>query len=174
MLKLARNLMRDDRGTAVVDFAFVLPILLLLLIGVIEVTNLLSIDRKVVAAAQTTADLVSQRREVDNGQLNDYLRAAELIFEPYPASAVKVGIVGVRYNANSGAPEVDWTKSKNGGSVPNALTVAQGLGGPGEGVVVVRASYAYTPLFLDFIFGATEIEETAVLRPRRSQYVEGP
>ena len=174
MLKLARNLMRDERGTAVVDFAFVLPILLLLLIGVIEVTNLLSVDRKVVAAAQTTADLVSQRREVDDAQLNDYLRAAELIFEPYPASAVKVGIVSIRFNADSGAPEVDWTKSKNGGSVPNALAVAQGLGGPGEGVVVVRASYAYTPLFLDFIFSAMEIEETAVLRPRRSQYVEGP
>ncbi|GAB4357167.1 MAG: hypothetical protein Kow00114_08580 [Kiloniellaceae bacterium] len=174
MLKLARHFISDNRGTAVVDFAFVLPILLLLFIGVVEVTNLLSIDRKVVAAAQTTADLVSQRRDVTDAQLNDYLRAAELIFEPYPASGMKVGIASVRFDENTGTAAVDWTKSKNGGTVPNALVAAQGLGGPGEGVVVVRASYAYTPVFFDFIFSAMEIEETAVLRPRRSQYVEGP
>lgn len=174
MLKLARHIASDERGNATVDFAFLLPIMLMLFVGVVEVTNLLRVDRKVVAAAQTTADLVTQRREVTSAQLDDFLRAAELIFEPFPASAVTVGITGVRYNPNSGAPEVAWTKSKNGGSVPNALVMAQGLGQPGEGVVVVRVTYNYTPVFFDFVLSATEIEETAVLRPRRSQYVQGP
>jgi hypothetical protein len=52
--------------------------------------------------------------------------------------------------------------------------VAQGLGQPGEGIVVVRVTYNYTPVFFDFILSATQIEETAVLRPRRSQFVQGP
>lgn len=157
-----------------VEFAFLLPIMLMLLIGVVEVTNVLRLDRKVVAAAQTAADLVSQRREVDDAQLNDIFKAAELIFDPYPAAAHSIGIVGVRYDADSGEPEVDWSKSKNGGSVSDALEVAVGLGQPGEGVVVVRVSYSYTPVFFDFVLSATDIEETAVLRPRRSSYVEGP
>ena len=59
-------------------------------------------------------------------------------------------------------------------SVPNVLTMVTGLGAPGEGVVVVRVTYNYSPVFFDFIMGATEIEETAVLRPRRSSVVEGP
>ena len=170
----ARRLAGDVSGNAAVDFAILLPVLLALFLGVVEVTSVLRVDRKVIDAAQTTADLVSQRREVDNAQLNDIITAAELIFEPFPASAMKVGIVGVRYDEDTGAPEVDWTKTKNGGSVPNALSVAQGLGEEGEGVIVVRVTYDYTPVFFDFILSAMEIEETAVLRPRRSTYVQGP
>ena len=174
MLKLARHIASDERGSAMVDFALVLPILLMLFVGVVEVTNVLRLDRKVVAAAQTTADLITQRREVSDAQLNDFLRAAELILEPFPVSDFAVGISGIRYHPSSGDPEVTWTKSRNGGSVPNALTVAQGLGERGEGVVVVRVTYNYTPVFFDFVLSATEIEETAVMRPRRSQFVQGP
>lgn len=169
-----QQLLRDDRGSALMDFALLLPILLMLFIGVVEATNVLRLDRKVVAAAQTTADLVSQRRTVNDAQLGDILRAAELIFEPFPTAPHSVGVVGVRYNATTGAPEVDWTKSKNGGSVPNALTLATGLGPPGEGVVVVRVTYTYTPVFFDFVMSTATIEETAVLRPRRSTTVEFP
>ena len=169
-----RKLIRDERGNAIVDFAFVLPIMLMMFIGVVEVTNVLRLDRKVVAAAQTAADLVTQRREINDAQLNDILTAAELIFEPFPAAAHSVGIVGVRYDPNTGAPTLDWTKSKNGGAVPDALTQAVGLGAPGEGVVVVRVTYNYTPVFFDFVMSAATIEETAILRPRRSSFVEGP
>ena len=173
-MESARTILRDERGTAVVEFAFLLPIMLMLFIGVVEVTNLLRLDRKVVAAAQTTADLVTQRREVSDAQLNDILRAAELILEPFPASALSIGIAGVEFDADDGDPEVDWTKSRNGGSVADATDLAEGLGAPGEGVVVVRVSYSYTPMFFDFVMSATSIDETAVLRPRRSTFVEGP
>ena len=174
MIRLVRHIIADRRGNATVDFAFLLPIMLMLFIGVVEVTNLLSLDRKVVAAAQTVADLVTQRREVSDAQLNDILTASDLIFDPFPTAASTVGIAAVRYDADTGTPAVDWTKSKNGGSVPDAVTLATGLGTPGEGVVVVRVTYNYTPVFFDFIMGATTISETSILRPRRSAYVEGP
>jgi Flp pilus assembly protein TadG len=168
------NILRDERGSAAVDMIVVLPIMLMVFISVVELTSVLRLDRKVVAAAQTTADLITQRREVSNDDLNDILRAAELILEPYPASGHSVGIVGVQYDEDSGNPETLWTKSKNGGSVPEALAVAVGLGAKGEGVVVVRVTYSYTPVFFEFLMGQTTLEETTVLRPRRSSIVEGP
>lgn len=169
-----RKIWHDERGTAVLEFGFLLPIMLMLFVGVVEVTNVLRLDRKVVAAAQTAADLVTQRREVSDAQLNDILRAVELIFEPFPAVNHSVGIAAVSFDPDTGNPTLDWTKSKNGGSVPDALTAAAGLGAPGEGVVVVRVNYSYTPVFFDFVLNATDIEETSVLRPRRSSVVEGP
>lgn len=173
-MRAARDILRDERGTAAVEFVFLLPIMLMLFIGVVEVTNVLRLDRKVVAAALTTADLVSQRREVSHAQLDDILRAAELIMEPFPIAPLSIGIVGVQFDGSTGNPKVDWTKSRNGGGVPDAVTVAEGLGGKGEGVVVVRVAYAYTPMFFDFVMSAATLEETAVLRPRRSSFVEGP
>jgi Flp pilus assembly protein TadG len=173
-MESARNILRDERGLAVVEFAFLLPIMLMLFVGVVEVTNLLRLERKVVAAAQTAADLVTQRREVNNAELDDILRAVELIFDPFPAAAHSASIVGVRYNPNTGSATVDWSKSKNGGSIPDALTLASGLGDPGDGVVLVRVTYSYSPVFFDFIMSDADIEETAILRPRRSSFVEGP
>lgn len=173
-MRAARKFLHDERGTAVVEFAFVLPLMLVLFIGAVELTTLLRLDRKVVAAAQTAADLVTQRREVSDAQLNDILKGAELILEPFPTAPHSVAIVGIRFDPNTGNPTVDWTKSKNGGTAPNATTLATGLGDPGEGVVVVRVSYAYTPVFFNFLLDSTTIEETAVLRPRRSSFVEGP
>lgn len=173
-MRALTDIARDERANATIDFALVLPIMVMLFIGVVEITNVLRLDRKVVDAAQTTADLVSQRREVTDAQLNDILTAAELIFEPFPAASHTVGIAAVRFDPNTGNPTVDWTKSKNGGTTPNALAQATGLGEPGEGVVVVRVTYSYTPVFFDFIMGPTTVEETAVLRPRRSAFVEGP
>jgi Flp pilus assembly protein TadG len=167
------NILRDERGSAAVDMIVVLPIMLMVFTSVVELTSVLRLDRKVVAAAQTTADLITQRREVSNADLNDILRAAELILEPYPASGHSVGIVGVEYDIND-APQILWTESKNGGTVPDALVRAAGLGTEGEGVVVVRVTYSYTPVFFDFLLGQTTVEETTVLRPRRSTIVEGP
>src|SRR3546814_17309621 len=74
----AWQILRDERGNAMVEFAFVLPILLTLFIGVVEGTNLLRLERKVVAAAQTAADLINQRRSVNNAELDDNLTAAEI------------------------------------------------------------------------------------------------
>ncbi|WP_193370903.1 TadE/TadG family type IV pilus assembly protein [Pelagibius marinus] len=173
-MRAFQRFLRDDDGTALLEFGFLLPVMLLLFIGVVEATNVLRLDRKVVASAQTAADLLTQRTKVSNAQLDDILTASEMIFEPFPAASHSVGIAAVNFDPDTGSPTLDWTKSKNGGSVPNALALAAGLGDPGDGVVVVRVTYDYTPIFFDFVMGPTTIEETAVLRPRRSSVVEGP
>src|SRR3546814_20865095 len=95
----AWQILRDERGNAAVEFAFVLPILLTLFIGVVEGTNLLRLERKVVAAAKPAADLITQRREVSNADLHDTLNAVELSFEPFPAAPPTDGAVGPRNHA---------------------------------------------------------------------------
>lgn len=174
MVGLARKFAGDKGGNATVDFAFLLPIMLMLFVGVVEVTNLLRLDRKVVASAQTTADLITQQRSVTSGDVTDILRAAELVLEPFPTTSHAVGIAAVRFDDDTGAPILDWQESKNGGSVPNALTLAQNMGAPGEGVVIVRVTYNYSPVFFDFVISETSLEEISILRPRRSSIVEGP
>lgn len=173
MMRL-RHIASDERGSTLVEFAFLLPVMLMLFIGVVEMTNVLRLDRKVVAAALTTADLVTQRRSINHNELDDILRAAELIVEPFATSALSVGVASVRFHPDTGAGSVDWTKSLNGGSVPDAVAVAASVATPGESAIVVRASYSYTPLFFDFVLNPATIAETAVMRPRRSTYVDGP
>lgn len=49
-------------GVAAVEFAFILPIMLLLYVGVVEVTRLYAADRKAVIFAHTVADLATQAK----------------------------------------------------------------------------------------------------------------
>ena len=54
----SRNLQHDQSGLAAVEFAIILPIMLLLFLGSFETTNLVLAYMKLEASAETAADLV--------------------------------------------------------------------------------------------------------------------
>jgi Flp pilus assembly protein TadG len=164
--------LRCRRAVAAIEFAFIAPILLLIYCGVIELTQFLIVTRKVLAACQTTADLITQEVTITNSQLNDIVRAANLILEPYPAATLTKNFASVRYNALSGAAELEWQELigvNPGGS--SVLPGTVGLGLPGEGVVVSTITYTYTPIFSTIITGPVTLTEVAYSRPRKSKVV---
>ncbi|MCA8906890.1 MAG: pilus assembly protein [Rhodospirillaceae bacterium] len=55
---------RDDSGTPAIEFAFVLPILVMMLLLSVEITNALQTVRRGTAAATVIADLVSREVEI--------------------------------------------------------------------------------------------------------------
>ena len=160
--------LRCTRGTAMTEFILIVPMMTLMLTGVMEVTGLLQLDRKLQNAAYATADLATQNPKLNNTRLADIFTAADLVVQPYVNSGLAVGIASVVFDPDTGNPSVDWTESLRGGSVPEAATLAVGMGAPGESVVVVRANYTYTTLFGDFVFSGLDLEEVAFARPRRS------
>lgn len=60
VVSLFKNMRRNEQGVAYIEFALVLPILLLLLGGVIDITRLVLIHSKVDKAVFTVGDLVTQ------------------------------------------------------------------------------------------------------------------
>ena len=51
---------RDKRGVSAVEFALLTPIILLIYVGVAEIGNLLTVERRVETVASTAADLTAQ------------------------------------------------------------------------------------------------------------------
>src|SRR5436189_1298081 len=58
-LQIAR-LRRDQAGVSAVEFAMLLPLMLTLYLGAVEISQGVAIDRKVTLTAHTVADLASQ------------------------------------------------------------------------------------------------------------------
>jgi len=54
------SLMADRRGIAATEFAFIVPIMLVLFFGTVEFSSGIAVDRKVTLMARTLADLTSQ------------------------------------------------------------------------------------------------------------------
>ena len=54
-----RRLIGDERGVSAVEFALLLPLMLTLYLGAVEVSQGIGADRKVTLTARTIGDLVS-------------------------------------------------------------------------------------------------------------------
>lgn len=146
-----KRLKSDRRGVAAVEFALLLPFLLILLIGMAETVSALNHDRKVSQVASSVTDLVAQAETLSSSDITDIMRAASEIMKPYSDAPLDVIVASVTFDEN-GDPEVDWSRNKSGGSpwaagsappidFPEAISTA------GTSLVVGQASYDYVPMF---------------------------
>lgn len=78
----ARRLWTDERGVAATEFAIVVPFMLVLLVGGVELGNGLATNVKVSATAHSVADMISQNTQVTSSQMTGILQASTAIMAP--------------------------------------------------------------------------------------------
>jgi len=147
---------RAEKAVAAVEFALILPFMLMLYLGSIEVSQLISVDRKVASVASTVGDLVARANgRISGNELDDYFQAAGLILRPYPSNDLRQRITLVHVDED-GETEVAWSEGFNG--APN-IAAGAGYDLPDEitgiardnYVVVSEAQMAYQP-WVGFVF----------------------
>lgn len=154
-VKLVRFLRRagmNEAGVAAVEFALILPIMLTLYLGSIEVSSAIIADQRVTSVAGALGDLVARADgDITLGQLSDYFDAAKSTMTPYSSDGVSQVVTSVYVNADGDA-SVRWSRRDNNtagyaaGSeyeLPEELTdIARG-----KYVIVSEASLTYEPVF---------------------------
>lgn len=161
----------NDHGIAATEFAMVLPFLLMLLMGIIEFSNVMTVERKLLNAMQTAADLIGQKTDVSDADLAEIYTAAQLTMSPYSTVPLTIGIASVRFDDSTGDPTLDWSNGWNGGSVVNPTTLATGHGEAGASIIIVSGVYTYTPIAELIIPNTMTLEEISYMRPRKVDYV---
>jgi Flp pilus assembly protein TadG len=164
--------MRDRRGMSAVEFAMILPALLLIYIGIAEIGNALTIYRRTSTVASTAADLTAQVKSVSTSDLQDIVSAASSILTPYSADPLKLVVSSVVADNNNNG-KVAWSYANKGAarSVNSSYAVPAGLTESGSSVIVAEMTYDFTPLLNLTSFyspGAFEMKRTFYARPRRS------
>ena len=93
---------RDKRGVSAVEFAMLLPLMLTLYLGTVEISQGVSIERKVTLTARTVTDLVAQVASIDTAGVNAALGAATAVMAPTPwiprALALDPGLLNFVFN----------------------------------------------------------------------------
>lgn len=169
---LVRNLARDQRGVSAVEFAMLLPLMLTMYFGSIEVSQGISIDRKISLTARTVTDLASQVTSINNADMSNLLQASAAVISPYPASPLSVTVSLVTIDANSKAT-IAWSDTLNGtarakGSavtLPGALLVAN------TSLVWGEVQYLYKPTIGYTITGTVTLKDQLYMRPRLSDTI---
>lgn len=174
--QVTRRFGSDVRGIAAVEFAFIAPILLVMLIGAVEITRAVSIDRRLSVITNMIADLVARETKLTGADVEAIYDIAEQVMAPFDASDLKLSIIPVMSAANDAGktlvyPSAANRPSYNGGAVPpkcQVYALTAGILQKNESVIVVESSYAFKPLFLGYVMGAHEWTEKAIAKPRKA------
>src|SRR6266566_3898877 len=79
---------RDRRGVSAVEFAMLLPLMVTLYLGAVEVSQGVATDRKVTLTTRTMADLASRVTSINNADMTSMLNATSSVIAPYDESKV--------------------------------------------------------------------------------------
>jgi len=162
------------KAIAAMEFALILPVGILLLLGITELSTAMLIDRKITRATHIGADLVAQETSMTEAKVTDLFTAMEAILEPFPTDA-HMRVTSVWLNPATDTTEVEWSRARNGAADAGGYTLPDGLiFQDGGSVIVAHIVYNYSPLFDDFILGNITLEDKSYLKPRRTAKVNGP
>lgn len=161
----------DKCGVSAIEFALILPLMLALYFGGVELTQGIIVDRKVKLTARTVADLVSQVATINNTGVDEALGASAAILAPFSTADATV-IVSVVEIDNKGTAKIVWSRANKGTGHKkgDSVTVPAALKTPGTFVVWGEASYNYTPA-VGFIIGPLTLSDQIFMRPRLSETV---
>jgi Flp pilus assembly protein TadG len=168
--------LKSEDGVAAIEISFIFPFLIFLYFGLIDVTGLISYNRKITSATSLTSDLIAQERSsILKSRINDIFNATSMIMAPTSMTNVRIEVYGYRNVAN--VITLIW-KTDNGQGPACAAAISTStmlpLMAAGNDVVVTRTCMNYTPYIATFL-GKTVIGKTSFgvnssisVRPRNS------
>jgi Flp pilus assembly protein TadG len=165
-----RHLKRDTRGVAAVEFALILPVMLAMYLGMVEMTQGVNINRKVTLLSRTLADLAAQASTINNGDSTNIFAAASQVMQPYPMTGAGMLIVSAIIKNDSTVQFCWGDASGTGLSVPSSVTLPAGLVIPNTSVIIATARLPYTPA-AKLISTSYTLSEVTYMRPRLSTQV---
>jgi Flp pilus assembly protein TadG len=179
-----RQFKRDHRGVSAVEFAMIAPLMIMLYFGVIEVSQGVAVDRKVMLAARSLADLVSQSMSVTGTELSNVTDAAIAVTEPYKTTPLKMTITQVKIDPVTSKATVDWSYASPTGTSPKSGDVTTEIpsefypnpkspaGTPEFYLIWGEATYTYVPMFARPVIGTLNFKERSFMAPRQSTKVD--
>src|SRR5215467_13794165 len=158
---------RDRRGVSAVEFAMLLPLMVTMYLGVVEVSRGVAIDRKVTLTTRTMGDLASRVTSINNTDMSSLLNASAAVISPYDVNQVRVVLSAVNIDA-TGVAKVAWSDTLHGSArtVGSTVTVPTALNVPNTQLIWSEVSYNYAPTFGYVLTGNMTLADQLYMRPR--------
>lgn len=181
-----RRFRSDRRGVAALEFALIVPLLLMLYLVTMEIAQAIDTNRRVGRLGHLVADLVTQQQEMDKIDLEGILKIGEATLQPYNRSSPSITITAIEVtNETSPKVKVVWSRKlvdrlfSAGLPKDNVTKIPDELKIPGTFLIRAESELAYKPVItwaaeskpvlgLASAFDNIAMKEVYYLRPRMS------
>ena len=173
MMQIINRFRRAREGLAAIEFALIVPLMLVTFFGVAEIASYILVARKVANVASSAADLVSQDTVINDDEMSDIMGALDVVLRPFDPEEAQMRITSVIADDN-GETTVGWSDARNTTAyTPGApIDVPDGIVPNGQGIIMTEVSCTYRTLFGMYLTSGMTVSDTFYLKPRRSTTVE--
>jgi len=162
-----KSFRRDERAVSAVEFALLAPMMIGLYLGGVEISEGISVDRKVTLAAGAVANLAAQTATLSTSQMTDVLDATTAIIAPYSTGPLKITVSCINIDANKVAT-VKWSVTRNGATRSGGIALPSALQVANTQLIFGETSYTYTPTIGHVIKSSITLSDSMYMAPRIS------
>jgi Flp pilus assembly protein TadG len=168
-----RRVIADARGAAAVEFALILPVLVLLYAVGFEICQAATVNRKLTDTTVQLANLTSQYTTVAKSDIATIMNASSETMTPFSNGALSLVLSEVSID-DSGNATVTWSESYvdgvafQGTPLTTAPVAPASFATPNSSYIVVQSSYAYTPLIAGTWMPTITLSGHSFMLPRDS------
>jgi Flp pilus assembly protein TadG len=169
-----RELRRDKRGVAAVEFALVVPVVIVVYALGFELAQASTVYRKLTDTTVQLANVTSQYTAVSDTDVNNIFGASSQIMVPYSTAPLTIVLSEVVTDASSNAT-VCWSKPYPSTVTPlatgAAVTMPTGMASPSSHYILVQTTYAYTPTIGGVFMSGLPMANQVFMIPRASTQI---
>lgn len=169
----------ERSGLAAVEFALILPVMVLMFFGMLEASDLFTVNRRLANAANSLVDLAAHEPTITHAQLDDIIVGVTRILEPTDTSTVEMRVISISKGSNvADQPTVHWSRDQDGGEPYVQGSTYTGLDdnlslNANSSLMIVEIEYTYVSGVGGRVFTLPfEFEHKAKRWPRKSTEVQ--
>ena len=160
---MLKRFVRNAGGAVAIEFALVLPLILVLYYGMAETTQALLASRRVSVVATAVGDLTAQATQLKKAQIDDIFNISAAALKPFPVKDLGIRIVSIETTA-AGVPQIRWQQQR--GTFPSGVDLSTVEKTASIAVIRAETIYTYQTPFGQIFPQAFVFKKQMDMRPR--------
>jgi Flp pilus assembly protein TadG len=169
--RLWRSVGADNRGGAAVEFALIVPVLVLLYAVGFEICQAATVKRKLTDTTVQLASLTSQYTKVTKNDISTIMNASAQVMSPNPTNVLSIVLSEVSID-NNGKATVTWSEPYHNGVAFSGTALSAPPTAPASfqtansTYIVVQTTYTYTPVIAGSFMAPMTLSNQSFMLPR--------